>query len=305
MKLAMIYNTTRPDTTGGYLERAAHALGLACDHWPLTELARIPPSYDFYLRVDHGDDYGVAWPAALRPAAFYAIDTHLPHSWSKIRRAAPRYDLVFCCHRDGAASLGAEWLPLACDAELHAARGQPRDLGLAFVGTDGGVPRKFYLQALRERYPNSAIGRADYTQIGRRYGRARIGFNYSIANDVNMRIFEVMAGGALLLTNALPHEDLARLGLEEGTHYAAYRSPDELMLQIDRYLAAPGECRRIAEAGREVALRRHTYRHRMEQLLRVVEERLGVRVESEVRSRQSDAADLGPRATDLGPRTSD
>ncbi len=276
MKLAVIFNTTRPDTTGGYLERAARGLGLACDHWPLAELPHIPRSYDLYLRVDHGDDYDVPWPDPLRPAAFYAIDTHLSHTWRKIQRMAPRYDLLFCCHRDGAERLDAEWLPLACDPELHAAAAQERDLDVAFVGTDGGVPRKFYLQALRERYPNSAVGSAAYTRIGERYGRARIGFNYAIANDVNMRVFEVLAGGALLMTNALPHEDLSRLGLEEGTHYVGYHTPGELFPRIDQYLAEPEPRRRIAEAGRAVVLRRHTYRRRMEQLLRTVEARLGV-----------------------------
>lgn len=276
-RLALIFNKTRPGTTGGYFERAFRSLGLSCDHWPLKELARIPASYELYLRIDHGDDYEVPWPERLRPAVFYAIDTHVRHSWPKIRRAAPCCDLVFCCHRDGAERLGAEWLPVACDPDLHVAAPRERDLDVAFVGTDGGVPRKFYLQALRERYPNSAIGSAEYTRIGERYGRARIGFNYSIADDVNMRIFEVLAGSALLVTNALPHDDLHRLGLEEGTHYAAYRSPRELFTRIDHYLAHPEERRRIALAGHQAVLAQHTYRHRMEQLLQSVAEHLGVR----------------------------
>ena len=279
-KLALIFDKTRPDTTGMYFERACRALGIGCDHWWLRDLARIPAGYELYLRIDHGDDYGVAWPERLRPAAFYAIDTHVPHTWPKIRRAALSYDVVFCCHREGAGRLGAEWLPVACDPELHGSAGQVRELDLAFVGTDGGIPRKFYLQAMRERYPNSAIGAADYTQIAQRYGRARIGFNYSIANDVNMRIFEVLAGGALLVTNALPHDDLRQLRLDEQTHYVAYRSPQELFERIDHALARPEECQRLAAAGRETALGRHTYRHRMEELLRVVETRLGVRCES-------------------------
>ena len=275
-RLALIFNKTRPDTTGGYFERALRSMGVACDHWPLEELSRIPASYELYLRIDHGDDYEVPWPERLRPAVFYAIDTHVRHTWPKIRRAAPCYDLVFCCHRDGAERLGAEWLPVGCDDALHGASARVRDLDVAFVGTDGGVPRKFYLQALRERYPNSAIGSAEYTRMAERYGRARIGFNYAIAGDVNMRVFEVPAAGTLLMTNALPHDDLARLGLEEGTHYAAYRSPRELFARIDHYLAHSEERERIAGAGRAAVLGRHTYRRRMEQLLRLVEEKLGV-----------------------------
>ena len=81
MRLALIFNTTRPDTIGIYVARACRALSLAADHWELSQAGQIPPSYDLYLRIDHGDDYFTPLPAGRRPAVFYAIDTHLPHSW--------------------------------------------------------------------------------------------------------------------------------------------------------------------------------------------------------------------------------
>ena len=107
---------------------------------------------------------------------------------------AHRYDLVFCCHREAAARLpGAEWMPVACDVERHGSTGEAPVWDIGFVGTSGGVPRKFYLQALRERFPKSSIGVADPGAMASIYSRSRIGFNYSIANDVNMRMFEVLA----------------------------------------------------------------------------------------------------------------
>ena len=288
MRLAVIFNATRPDTTGRYLARACHALGIAADHWPLSEADRIPEGYDLYLRVDHGDDYHVRLPQRLRPVAFYAIDTHLPHSWRKIRRIAGEFDAVFCAHRDGAKRLpGAEWLPVACDPSIHApslaegrslvgSRGGEARWDVAFVGHDGGVPRKFYLQALRERYPNSCIGTAPHTRLAAIYGQARVGFNYSIADDVNMRLFEVLAAGAMLVTNALRHDDLAMLGFEDRRHLALYRSPQELLELIDHYLAHPEERQAIAAAGCAFVKARHTYAHRIRQLLARVGERLGL-----------------------------
>ena len=122
MRVALIFDRSRADTTGGYVERAAYALGLTADHWWLRDAKRIPASYDWYLRVDHGDDYLLALHERLRPAIFYAIDTHLPHSWRKIQRMAPRYDLVCCAQASAASQLrNGEWLPLACDPELHGA----------------------------------------------------------------------------------------------------------------------------------------------------------------------------------------
>lgn len=286
MKLALIFNKTRPDTTGIYFERACQAVGIPADHWPLRDVARMPDDYDLYLRVDHGDDYLVALPARCRPSAFYAIDTHLPHSWKKIRQMAPRFDAIFCSQRDAAARLrGAQWLPCACDPQLHGAAGGMIQHDVAFVGTEGGVPRKFYLQALRERYPNSVIGHADHTQLGAIYSRAKVAFNYSIANDVNMRIFEALAAQTLLVTNALASDDLSRLGLEDRRHLALYRRPHEVFELIDDYLARPEERARIASAGASVVRERHTYAHRLRTLLTTVARRLGVPLPTHLKER--------------------
>ena len=290
MRIALIFNALRPDTTGIYFERACRGLGLEVRRWPLDAIEEVPSGYDLYLRIDHGDDYEVRPPARLRPVVFYAIDTHLSHSWKKIRRIAPAYDRVFCAHRQGAERLrDASWLPVACDPELHGAAvvedDAPQDYSrppsvrpscvaddpaawdLAFVGTDCGVPRKFYLQALRERYPNSRIGVAAHTKIASIYRRSRIGFNYSIRREVNMRVFEVLAAKTLLITNALPEDDFDRLGFHERCELITYRRPGELLERIDEMLSRPEERRRIAAAGHEVVMARHTYRHRVRQML--------------------------------------
>jgi hypothetical protein len=268
MRVALVFDRSRDDTTGGYFERACRTLGLSADHWWLRDADRIPAGYDLYLRIDHGDDYHVPLPRRCRPAVFYAIDTHLAHSWPKIRRVAPQFDVVCCAQAAAARRLrGAVWVPLACDAELHGATGGEPRWDVAFIGTDGGVPRKFYLQALRERYPRARIGHAKHTELGAVYGRARIGFNYAIADDVNMRVFEVLAARALLVTNALAGDDFQRLGLEDRRHLVLYRSPRELFELIDHYLTHPDERRRIAEAGETLVLERHTYVHRVQALL--------------------------------------
>lgn len=268
MKVALIFDKSCFHTTGVYIERAFSQLGVPYDHWWLRDAEHIPASYDVYLRIDQGDSYSISLPTRLCPVVFYAIDTHLPSCWKQIRRLARAADVVLCVHRDGASLLpGARWLPVACDPQLHSAPNEPMKWDLAFVGHDGGLPRKLYLQALRERYPHSYLGTAAHTELGKIYGRARIGFNYAIANDVNMRVFEVLAAGTLLLTNQLPHNDLERLGLVDGQHLVLYRSPEELFALIDHYLTHPTERCRIAEVGQRLVQAQHTYRHRAVDLL--------------------------------------
>ncbi|MBI3088496.1 MAG: glycosyltransferase family 1 protein [Candidatus Omnitrophica bacterium] len=277
MRLAIVYDKVREDALGGYVERACRELGLAHDHFWVRDADRIPSGYDLYLRVDHGD-YQQDLPERLRPRVFYVSDTHLPKSWRQIARLAPRYDVMCCVHRQGAERLSnAVWVPVACDPALHGMHPLPKRWDLAFIGTEGGVPRKFYLQALRERHPDSFIGHAPHTELGALYSQARIGFNYSIRDDLNMRMFEILASGTLLVTNRLSHDDLGRLGLRDREHLVLYRSPQELYALLDYYLHQDREREAIARQGMAAALGAHTYRHRLVQMLRDVEGRLGIR----------------------------
>lgn len=270
MRLALIFNTDRADTTGGYFARACQQLGIAHEVWPLQQVDQIPKGFDLYLRVDHGDDYEVCLPDGLGPTAFLAIDTHLKKTWPKIARLARAFDFLFCVQRLAAERLGGVWLPVACDLDLHGASSRHPVADIAFVGTDGGIPRKFVLQALRERYSNSVIGAADFRQIGPIYSRARLGFNYSIAGDVNMRVFEVLAAGAMLLTDARPGDDLARLGLLDRQHLVLYRDPGEIFELADHYLREHAAREAIARAGTAAVRAGHTYADRLRQLLAVV-----------------------------------
>lgn len=277
MKLALIYDLAREDATGGYFLRAFRALGVAADHYWLRDADRIPAGYDLYLRIDQGDGYLTRLPERLRPAAFYAMETHLPHPWRKIRRSAGWYDLVFCYLMDAVRRLpGSVWLPAACDPSVTPGPSGEPVWDVAFVGTEGGVPRKFYLQALRERYPRSRIGHVPHTELGAVYGRSKIGFNYSITGDANMRICEILASGACLVTNAADSEDLRLMGLEDRRHLAFYRHPGELFEMIDHYLAHPDERRQLADAGSSLVRARHTYTHRAQTVLAAAAERLGI-----------------------------
>lgn len=277
MRIALVFDKAREDTIGVYFERACQALGIAYTHVWTSQTESLKPGYDLYLRIDHGD-YRHDLPAGLRPSIFLATDTHLPKPWKRIRQAAPRYALVCCVHRPGARALAnGAWVPAACDPALHGKQALPKAHDVAFIGTEGGIPRKFYLQALRERYPNSVIRHAPHTDLGRLYSQARIGFNYSIRNDVNMRMFEIMASGTLLITNRLSHDELEQLGLRDGEHLVCYDRPAHLFELIDTHLKHDEAREAIAQRGMEHVLGHHTYVHRLTQILSLAEQRLGVR----------------------------
>jgi spore maturation protein CgeB len=82
----------------------------------------------------------------------------------------------------------------------------------------------------------------------------------------NRRVFELAGIGTAQLCDA--KADIAR-NFEAGSEIVLFRSPDELRARAIELLAAPAERMAIAERARARALREHTWRHRLEELLTV------------------------------------
>jgi O-antigen biosynthesis protein len=298
-RVAIIFDDrTRPETTGVYCRRALATLTEVVFFHP-EDLARIPTSgFDLYLVIDDGLDY--ALPAGLHPLVYWAIDTHIGFERSLAR--ARQADFVFAAQRDGAERLraacveSARWLPLACDAEIHGAEGggeegkrgggeegirggaEGKEIGkqyeICFVGNLIPGVRYDLVRLLRQFYPEMYVGNAYFQDMARIYSASKIVFNRSVLNDLNMRVFEALASGPLLVTNVLAGNDPSDNGqaelFREETHLVAYRTSEDLLERVRYYLEHDEERERIAAAGRQEVLARHTYRHRMEEMLRVV-----------------------------------
>lgn len=279
MKIALIFNKEREDTIGIYFVRALNELGYEFDHYWTKDAYGIEPKYDLFLRIDHGD-YKYDMPHNLHPSAFYAIDTNLTHSHKKIKEQAKHYDFVFCVERDAAEAfkrdgINAFWLPLACDPSIHSKIDVEKRYDLGFIGTDGGVPRKFILQELRERFPNSFIGPAAFTEIAQGYSQAKIGFQFIQPQTkhtvpMSMRFFEIMSCGTMLLANKIPDENLAALDYKDRKHLVIYKDLKEMFSLIEYYLKHDDERVEIAERGYRLTIEKHAYTNRVKEIIDVV-----------------------------------
>lgn len=87
----------------------------------------------------------------------------------------------------------------------------------------------------------------------------------------NMRLYEATVVGALLVTDW--KQNLHEM-FEPGKEVIAYRNAEECGELIQYYLAHEDERRSIAAAGQHRTLREHTYYHRMQEFLDVVQEYL-------------------------------
>ena len=273
---AIFDDRLRPDTAGVYVRRALAEL-VEVVHYRPEPAGAIPRSgFDLYLSVN--DDTEHRLPPALRPRAYWAIDTHLDFA-ARLRRSAD-CDLVFAAQRDGAERLraagiaSAEWLPLACDPGVHRRHEVPGQYSVAFIGHIFPGPRDELLQAIARTFPGHFIGQAFFDEMARIYSASRVVFNRSLRNDINMRVFEALACGSMLVTNDLADNGQAEL-FRDRVHLATYREPGEMLEVIAYYLAHADEREAIAAAGRAEAVGRHTYRHRMERLLAEAERRTG------------------------------
>ncbi len=242
----------------------------------------LPDGFDpeLYLWVDSGPKEISPDIARLAiPKACYLIDTHLE---ADIRiKIAQHFNFVYLAQKaqvdlfSAAGNPRVKWLPLACSPELHGLPPQERVHDVAYVGRlqeDPHDRRKALLQTVQDRFPNSVVGQHWPKEMARIYAQSKIVVNACVNNDVNMRVFEAMASGALLITDeAEGLEDL----FEDGIHCVIYRKDEDLPGLIEKYLADDGAREAIARTGQECVLQHHTYDLRMEQIVEDVLEATG------------------------------
>jgi len=177
---------------------------------------------------------------------------------------------------------GAVLLPHAVRREYFDGPELEREFEVGWVGQTAGPfyqARAEWLAKLAQEFRTNDWARS-YTvqEVAETYRRSKIVANIGrddFPQDANLRVFEVLASGALLLTS-LPSE-LEQLGFREGEHFVGYRDHRDISELVRRYLEDEPSRMRIATAARELVLREHTYDRRAELLLQRLTEKSGVR----------------------------
>jgi hypothetical protein len=267
--------------------RAAHdvlAWGLAphCDLHPAGAAARL----DDILRqlprgwtpdvIVFGDDSKLLRVLGLEdapcPIVAISVDAHHHAGWHAPLAAACA--VTFVAQRDYLAAFGAagaadaRWLPLWAPDDVPPPAVE-KTHQVAFIGTLDArlnLGRVTLVAALRRRLALD-VAEGEWAAV---LGRARIGFNQSVKGDLNFRVFETMAAGALLLTERIGN-GLASL-FTDGVDLVTYPrgDVDAIVALAERYLGCEGERAAIAEQGRAKVLASHRERHRAATVLEAV-----------------------------------
>jgi len=208
--------------------------------------------------------------------AWYGIDTHT--DYLKHLRIGRLFDITFIAHKDYVERLREDglrqvhWLPVAFAPELHPTQPVERHLDIAYVGSISASVnpiRHALLDALRREFPLNYFGLATPAQMGKIYASAKLVFNRSVNNDVNMRFFEAAGAGAALVSNPINGNGVDEL-FRQGEHYFVYRDETALLVLVRELLQDPGRCRLVGEAARIHVMNNHTYIHRAAGLVGVV-----------------------------------
>lgn len=212
------------------------------------------------------------------PTAIW-IDNYWPGFYQSLRYAR-LVDHVFLAQRDWMSdfvSAGCRqiyWLPYACDPQVHRDHHVERTYDVGFVGH---IVQKLQqgryqlLTELSQRYRMNDFNKLLYLdEMAKVYSQSKIVVNIPHRGGFNMRVFEAMSCGALLLT-----EDTGN-GQKElfkpGVHLEVYRSQQELFEKIDYYLAHEEKRKEIAAAGQREVLTKHRYVDRAQTILDVLQQ---------------------------------
>lgn len=195
-------------------------------------------------------------------------------------RWASLFDHVAVCHpgfdalfRESISHPGTLVLAHAVHRQFFELPDLPREFDIGWVGQTSGPiyqKRAAWLPKLASTFrTNDWLHSYTLKEVADVSRRSRIVVNIArddYPQDANLRAFEALAAGALLIT-ALPSE-LTSLGLVPGRHFVTYHHESEILALVRRYLDDEDSRLRIAQAGKAAVLREHTYDNRVDTLLR-------------------------------------
>lgn len=208
------------------------------------------------------------------------------------------YDLILTSFphfvpRLRALGIASEYFKIGFDTRVLEIIGNvPKDVNASFVGGisrhhDKAIPLLEFLATktpieffgygadslstnspIRLRHHGEVWGLNMYRALARSHITLNRHINVADNNANNMRLYEATGVGSLLLTDR--KDNLGEL-FEIDKEIVAYSSAEEAAELIRYFIAHPKEAQKIARAGQARTLREHTYRHRMEELLQILD----------------------------------
>lgn len=155
------------------------------------------------------------------------------------------------------------WLPLACDPDIHKSiENKNKLIDVGFIGNLNNNRINMIMSLLDKGIPvqyNYSMNK--YAEV---VGNTKINLNVGITDaGYQMRIFEILSMGGLLFTNKVIDENLFR---DKG-HLIYYENFDQLANLCYDFIDEDYISNRIAKEGQKEVLEKHTYKHRVKEII--------------------------------------
>jgi hypothetical protein len=294
VKIAFSYNASRRHVTERYLSdtlapgSAIHFdLDLFRPNISVLQLLEIAQNHgqvpDVFAHLVHTP--GLPRDLIFAPVPTVSLDID-SFGWTASRiRWSMLFDYVFVWHPSFVPLYQAAGhpkvfaLPHAVEANLfsRSSLGTARTLDLGWIGEFGYghyTRRRRIIESLAARFKMNDF-RKRYTkeETAEVYRQCKIVVNVSrddFPPEANMRCYEGMAAGALLITG-IPTE-LTEWGFSEGTHFVGWRNEAEILDLVAYYLHHEKEAAEISHAGQKLTLSNFTYQCCRDKITTVLQE---------------------------------
>ena len=239
-------------------------------------IKKINKNFDLIIESTSAGQYHLTGYKKLSlPKVLWATDIYRTDQRKFILWMKNDFDYIFCSQKNFVEIFKPKksfWLPYAADPEVHRKFDLTKIYDVVFVGNVNPSiypERVRLLKLISEKFNLKVFTNVYGEDMAKIYSQAKIVFNKSCAGEINMRIFETLACGSLLLTDRLKPE----VGLEDlfqdKKHLVLYDNDKDLLEKIDYYLRHESEREEIALAGHLEVLSKHTYCHRAKEMLRM------------------------------------
>ena len=278
-----IFSVDDHNTTASYFKSASKNMGFEVVYLSNNFDVRIIQEKDIFIYIDPVKDFPFFLEKIKCKTVAYFIDVHLAleqrlifsNFFDFIFIAQKNYINFFNKHRKINKKVKKNnvfWLPLACDPKIHFKKKQKKTIDVSFIGqvnkifseerynTINKVLKNFKTNNYKKFYKKEEIGKI--------YSSSKIVFNKSINKDLNMRFFEGLCSGALLVTDELKNNVMGNL-FSNRYHYISYYSSDDAIKKINYYLKNFSKRELIAKRGKNLVIKSHTYLKRLNTILQI------------------------------------
>ena len=274
-----IFSVDDQNTTASYFKSASKKMGYETIYISKNFDTRILQKEDIFIYIDPVKDFPFFLEKIKCVTIAYFIDVHLELEQRLI--FSNFFDYVFVAQKTYIAFFeryrnikknkekNIFWLPLACDTKVHFKDGLKRTIDVSFVGQINKISGKdrydIINKVLKNFKTNNYKKFYKKSEMGKIYSKSKIVFNKSINGDLNMRFFEALCSGALLVTDKI-NSSIGNLFLNR-IHYIHYNSSQDAIDKINYYLKYSSKRKLIARRGQKLAIRSHTYEKRLSEIL--------------------------------------